>query len=99
MKITTNGLKIFLYVLLGLIKEGKKESCKTIEKKLSTGIATYLYYNYQNVFDNYGFNPDNIDDINEYYKDFINVADGNENRKYFCDTDDGLYLLFYMTLD
>ena len=84
MKITeVHGLRIFLYSILELIKKGKTESCQTIEDKLSEGIASFLYKKYVKEFNSLGFNCDYIDNINEYYKEFIGIADGEEN-KYCC---------------
>lgn len=93
-----NGLRMFLYGVLDLIKAGKSEACGFVDENLSTGIATALCKKYSATFDN-TFNADCISEIDEYYKNAIGCADGNEDRHYNCEESDGLYLLLKLALD
>lgn len=93
-----NGLRMFLYGVLDLIKAGKSETCSFVEENLSTGIATALYKKYNDAFYN-TFNADYISEIDEYYKNAVGCVDGNEDRHYNCEENDGLYLLLKLTLN
>lgn len=92
------GLKLFLYALLHLIKIGKTVSDKKIEENISSGIATYFYNEFGTILDRFAFCPDNIEGINNFYKDKI-VSISDRSQKYSCTENDGLFLLIMITFD
>ncbi len=92
------GLKMFLYEILALIKEGKKEATVSIEDALSKGVATYLCSKYPNEFSEV-LSCDNIEKIDLYYKNSSGLPDGVEWRRYDCTSEDGLYLLLKLALN
>ena len=93
------GLRLFLFGIMDLIKNGEKESVKYVEDHLSTGIASVLFQKYENTFAQVGFRVDHLDSVNNYYKDNWNgTADGLE-YKYICQNEDGLYLLIKLALN
>ena len=93
-----SGLRLFLYGVLELIKNQKSETCSFINSNLSSGIATALFNKYQTEFEHIHFNRDNIENVDDYYKTVIGVADGKINQ-YSCDENDGLYLVIKLALN
>ena len=92
------GLRMFLYGVLSLIKCGTTLSCEKVEQILSKGIASVLYHKYSLHFDQNGFNPDNIEKIDAFYKNCYGVPDGRESL-HACKANDGLYLIIKLALD
>ena len=97
MQVKVHGLRLFLYALLQLIKDGKRESCAFVESKLSAGIASALREKYPTVFSE-SLSSDIINEIDQYYKKWSGCSDGEEN-KYACEVQDGLYLLIKLALN
>lgn len=95
----THGLRVFLLTLLELEMQGKKEKCEEIERMISKGIATALYQKYTSYFEANGFHPDNIDGIDNYYKQWDGCADGKELSHYMCSEDNGIVLLIALALN
>ena len=93
------GLRMFLSALIDLISEGKTETCTSMEEALSPGVASKLCASYRHAFEKSGFDLDNIDGINEYYKQWTGVANGEELRKYACKESEGLQLLVKLALN
>ncbi len=93
----TTGMRTFLYGLLELIKTEKIENTEIVSTKISDGIATYLYSKYKCEFDSVGFNLDNLECINEYYKSYSGI-DGTEGI-YRCNKKDGIYFLIKLALN
>ena len=73
--INVQGLRLFLYCLLDLIKEQNYEKTTFINDHLASGISTILYKKYKTVFDKLSFNTDNLEAIDKYYQDLLGVAD------------------------
>ena len=67
-------------------------------EQMRIGIASILYARYPDIFSRVAFNPDKCHEIDEYYKDYAGVADGNEET-YACENDDGLYLLIKLAFE
>ena len=93
------GLRMFLITLIDFVSHGKKLTCEQAEEALSSGIASKLYVNFAADFERNGFNPDNIRNIDEYFKNKAGIADGNEFRKYTCKNDEGYPLIIKLALD
>lgn len=93
------GLRIFLITVLGLISSGTKVSCGIIEDALSSGVATKLWSLHKSVFEENGFNEDYIHEVDEYFRQWAGIADGQEMRKYACTPDDGLALIIMLALN
>ena len=91
-------MKLFIYGLLELIKNRVQEKCVTVEEYFSQGIASILYSKYSNVFDSVAFHPNYCKEIDEYYKNYTGIANGNEH-KYACKETDGLYLVIVLALE
>ena len=83
-------MRMFLYVILNLIKNTQKENCNVLSDKVNTGIADYLYFKYEHYFVDSSFDKCKLKDINEFY---------NAERKYKCSNDEGLYLLVAIALN
>ncbi len=92
------GLRIFLYVLLALIRQGTQENIHTVQDKLSIGVASYLYQQYEDIFNHYYFHTDNLEALDEYFRLWNDVSDDNL-PKYDCGENDGLYLLIKLALN
>lgn len=93
-----NGLRMFLYGVLSLIKTGESIKYNIIEEKIGTGIASFLFFKYEKHFSKVGFNPDNLEVIDEFYKKSFGITEGQEN-KYDCQENDGLYLIIKLALN
>lgn len=93
------GLRMFLYTVIDLILQGKSETCADIEALLPKGIATKMYTSYSAFFAQTGFNKDCIPEVDEYYKKWSGIADGQEMRKYNCDANDGLALIIKLAFN
>ena len=91
-------MKLFLYGVLELIKNQKSESCGIIEEQMRIGVASVLYSKYSKLFNGLGFHSDKCQEIDEYYKRYVGVVDGKEN-KYACESNDGLYLIIKLALE
>lgn len=91
-------MRMFLYVILDLIKNTEKENCNVLSDKVNTGIADYLYSKYEQYFVNVGFDKSKIKDVNEFYKNY-SAEFYNAERKYNCFDDEGLYLLLAIALN
>jgi len=91
-------IKIFLYAILDLIKNQKRENISFIEENLNNGIATVLYSKYSEYFDRLCIGKDNLLLADNYYKKYAGVADGCEG-KYACEENDGLYLIVKLALE
>ena len=90
---------MFLFAVMDLIKDGKKESAIYVEEHISTGIASSLFKKYKNEFIQAGFSIDHVESIDNYYKEQYNgVADSLEH-KYRCEKEDGLYLIIKIALN
>lgn len=89
------GLRIFLYGLLSLVKNGKQENCTWVEESLEKGIANVLYRKYQSFFDKLGFCTEYLDGLDVYYKNWCGIS----ADKYACEEDDGLYFLIKLVLN
>ena len=92
------GLRLFLYGVLELIKEQKKETCAFVEDNISKGIATVLYNKYTNTFNKCDFDSDKCKLIDEHFKTLIGVVDGKEST-YFCEENDGIFLILKLALN
>lgn len=92
-----NGLRMFLLVVLDLILSGEQISNIYIEDNLTGGIAKVLYEKYKTTFDKLGFNPDNIEVVNEYFRQYYGVADAQEHK--YIKHDNGLALLLGLALN
>ncbi len=91
-------MRMFLYGVCQLLKEGKNESCTIVEEKFITGIASYLYNKYNDVF--YEIcHTDNLEPIDDYYKELYGIADGVEEKRYCCEENDGLWLVLKIALN
>lgn len=93
------GLRMFLYTVIDLILQGKSETCDDIEALLSKGIASKMYTSYTSFFEQTGFNKDCIPEVDEYYRKWSGIADGQEIRKYDCNAGEGLALIIKLTLN
>lgn len=93
------GLRIFLYTVIDLIVQGESETCKDVETQLSNGVASELRALHPFAFDENELDPNNISEIDEYFKKWRGVADGEEMRKYGCREDDGLALIVKLALN
>ena len=93
------SLRRFLFTLIDLISQGKKESCSQMEEALASGIATKLYSSYTSAFKNNNFNTDSISEIDEYFKQWSGISDGQEFRKYNCVANDGIELIIKLALN
>ena len=93
------GLRMFLSILLDLVSKGDKVSCIEVEAALSSGVATKLYSSYNSFFEENGYNVDNIPPIDEYFRQWSGIADGQEMRKNACQSDDGLILIIKLALN
>ena len=98
MKEKITGLRIFLYGVLAAIKENESLSYSVVEEQLSKGIAGFLFPKYEKFFKNVGFNADNLEAIDNFYKTSCGIVDGQEN-KYDCQENDGLYLIIKIALN
>ncbi len=92
------GLRTFLLGTLHLIAIGKKETCSFIEENLANGISTILFNKYKTIYCDCGFNFENAENVNEYYRQWYRCADGKEGL-YVCSHDDGLQLLIALALN
>lgn len=96
------GLKMFLFVVLDLIKSGKKETCRDIEDNISLGITKYLGNKYNAYFNKY-YNRSNDDNIDEFYRlcnhDGIDEFFKSCDNKFDRNVDDGLYWLIEQVLN
>ncbi len=92
-------LRLFIYGLIDLIKDHQQMNVKTVEENLLSGIATFLYRKYSDVFEKVDFNQENILDIDEYFRKWLGVASDVEDRKYNCCDDDGICLLIKLALN
>ena len=93
------GLRIFLITLIDLISIGKKENCEQVKSLLATGVATKMYSSYATFFEKNNFNMDNIQCIDEYFKQWAGCTDEQEKRKYNCDKTEGLQLIIKLALN
>lgn len=93
------GLRLFLYTVIDLISQGKAETCANMERLLSKGVASELYKPYISFFNQYGLYADNILQVDDYYKQWSGVADGQEMRKYGCKEENGLALILKLALN
>ena len=92
------GLKMFLLITLKLISEGVKENLEFVENSMSTGLATALFEKHKKVYEEAGIGIDQLEAIDQYYKNLVGVAEGSE-EKCFCDNDDlGLQLVIGLAL-
>ena len=92
------GMRLFLYGILAMIKNNVTLPCNYISDLIPKGIARSLYHNYCAYFDNVNFDPDCIEEIDDYYKSIYGIFDGKESL-YDCEVNDGLYLLIKLTLN
>ena len=93
------GMRVFLLTVLSLMSEGKHETCEKIECALPNGLASALYRSYEDSFKNNGFCADNLKAIDEYFKSFAGIPNGEENRKYACRETNGLQLVIALVLN
>ena len=91
-------MRMFLYVILDLIKNTEKENCNMLSDKVNIGIADYLYSKYEQYFVNVGFDKIKIKDVNKFYKNY-SAEFYNAERKYNCSDGEGLYLLLAIALN
>lgn len=91
-------MRSFLYVIIDLIKNSKKENCNVLSNNVNTGIADYLYSKYEEYFVKGNFDKYKTQDVNEFYKNYIEEFD-RAKRKYNCSNDEGLYLLLAIALN
>lgn len=91
-------MRTFLYVIIDLIKNSKKESCKILADTVRTGIADYLYPKYEEYFVKGSFCQYKTQEVNEFYKNYIEEFDRAE-KKYNCSNDEGLYLLLAIAMN
>ncbi len=91
-----SGMRMFLYAILKLIRQGKTEDSMLIQDKLSQGVASYLYQKYRIEFES--LCPDNLEELDMYYKQWNGVSDG-KLEAYECTEKDGLYLLVKLVLN
>lgn len=98
-KETVHGLRCFLLTVLEMQNKNCRESCETIETYIAQGVASRLYSKYKEYFDRNGFNPDYMEGIDEYYKQWDECANGCEERKYAVSDENGLSLLIALALN
>lgn len=91
-------MRMFLYIILDLIKNTEKENCNMLSGKVNKGIADYLYSKYEQYFVDSSFDKCKLKDINEFYKNY-STEFYNAERKYKCSNDEGLYLLVAIALN
>lgn len=92
-------LKEFIGVLIELISQGESLSCEQAEKFLAEGIASKLNELYSTLFEENCIQFENLSEIDEYFKNFIGIADGNEIRKYNCKESEGLQLIIKIAIN
>lgn len=93
------SLRVFLYTIIDLISQGISESCKSVENLIKIGIASSLYSAHTSVFEQNNFSTEQISKIDEYFKQWLGVADGCEMTKYGCDESEGLQLIIKLALN
>ena len=94
----THGMRMFLLTLVKLAADGKKEKSENVEELIRKGVASVLTSKYSE-FRKDGFDPDNAENIDAYFREtWRGSAEGNEH-KYNCGEDDGLILLFDLVLN
>ena len=81
MNIKIPGLRLFLISTLHLTAIGKKVSCKEIEDNLANGIASKLFGDYREEYENCGFSDSYLSNIDEYYKKWNNSI--SKSRKLY----------------
>jgi len=92
MKEKNTGLRMFLYGVLSAIKANESLAYNTVDEQLRNGVASFLFSKYEKHFRNVGFNGDDLEAIDNFYKMSCGIVDGQEN-KYDCQENDGLYLI------
>lgn len=92
-------IKSFLYCLFRLLKDGAAESCSCVEERMSEGLANYLCKKYPDTFSDLGFDVNNAEIVDDYFRDLVGVADGNEYRKHDCKGNEGLWLALGLAID
>ncbi|MBR4030846.1 MAG: hypothetical protein IKJ06_05585 [Clostridia bacterium] len=92
------GMRLFLYGVLSIIKDGNTESCEYVIECITVGIATKLYHKHKEQFDKIGFNPQDILEIDDYFRN-CGVDYSQSNKKYSCEDNDGLLLIIKIILN
>ena len=92
-------LRVFLYTIIDLISQGISGNCKNIENLFKIGIASSLYSAYTSNFKQNNFCTEQIPEIDEYFKQWLGVADGSEMTKYGCVETEGLQLIIKLVLN
>lgn len=93
------NLRVFLYTIIDLISQGISENCKSVENLLKIGIASSLYSAHASYFKQNNFCTEQIPKIDEYFKQWLGVADGCEMSKYGCSESEGLQLIIKLVLN
>lgn len=93
-----HGLRMFLYGVIELIKNNEIETVNVVEGKISTGVASYLYFKYPDAFEAVGFNGGDIDLIDGFFKKSDGLSD-DADRKYLCKEKEGLYFILKLALN
>lgn len=89
-------MRMFLYAILDMIKNSKKESCNELANKVNFGVASYLATKYTDYFNN--VHKDKIEELDDLFRNYIEEFD-EKVSKYNCDDDEGLYLLIAIALN
>ena len=72
-----------------------------VKSKIYSSVEEEPFFsqNCNSFFEENGFNVDNIPPIDEYFRQWSGIADGQEMRKYACQSDDGLILIIKLALN
>ncbi len=98
MREQVHGLRMFLYGVIELIKNGEIETVDILEEKILTGVASYLYFKYPDTFEAVGFDGSDVELVDAFFKKSIGLSD-DADRKYLCKEKEGLYFILKLALN